>query len=101
MNNALREMTMISHCLRGKRPVFFLDYDGTLSPIVDDPDRAVMSDSMRAAVKRVASRYVTAIVTGRSKEKVFEFVRLSELFYAGSHGFDISGPLQRPIRCQV
>ena len=25
----------------------FLDYDGTLSPIVDDPDRAIMSDAVR------------------------------------------------------
>ena len=24
----------------------FLDYDGTLSPIVDDPDRAFMSDTV-------------------------------------------------------
>ena len=27
----------------GKKIVMFLDYDGTLSPIVDDPDRAFMS----------------------------------------------------------
>lgn len=26
-----------------KKVVMFLDYDGTLSPIVDDPDRAFMS----------------------------------------------------------
>ena len=24
----------------------FLDYDGTLSPVVDDPDRALMSDAI-------------------------------------------------------
>ena len=28
---------------RDKKIVMFLDYDGTLSPIVDDPDRAFMS----------------------------------------------------------
>lgn len=27
----------------------FLDYDGTLSPIVDDPDNAFMSDDVRIA----------------------------------------------------
>jgi len=27
----------------------FLDYDGTLSPIVDDPDNALMSDDVRIA----------------------------------------------------
>lgn len=29
--------------LKRKKIVVFLDYDGTLSPIVDDPDRAFMS----------------------------------------------------------
>lgn len=31
---------------KGKRIIMFLDYDGTLSPIVDDPDRAFMSDAV-------------------------------------------------------
>jgi trehalose 6-phosphate phosphatase len=32
---------------KAKQVVVFLDYDGTLSPIVDDPDRAHMSDDVR------------------------------------------------------
>ena len=31
---------------KGKQIVMFLDYDGTLSPIVEDPDRAVMSEEV-------------------------------------------------------
>lgn len=31
---------------KGKSIVVFLDYDGTLSPIVDDPDLAFMSDEV-------------------------------------------------------
>jgi len=31
---------------RGKQIVMFLDYDGTLSPIVDDPDRAFMTSKV-------------------------------------------------------
>ena len=30
----------------GKQIVMFLDYDGTLSPIVQDPDRAVMTEEV-------------------------------------------------------
>lgn len=30
----------------GKDIVVFLDYDGTLSPIVNNPDRAFMSDEV-------------------------------------------------------
>lgn len=33
----------IIECATDKKIVIFLDYDGTLSPIVDDPDRAFMS----------------------------------------------------------
>ncbi|KAG5100820.1 hypothetical protein JHK82_045872 [Glycine max] len=70
----------------GKQIVVFLDYDGTLSPIVDDPDKAYMSDVMRAAVCEVANCFPTAIVSGRSKDK------LENVYYAGSHGMDISTP---------
>ena len=77
----------------GKLLTVFLDYDGTISPIVKQPDKAFMSDEMRAAVRRVASLYPTAIISGRSREKVYDFVRLPELYYAGSHGLDIVAPV--------
>jgi trehalose 6-phosphate phosphatase len=44
---------------------------------------------MRAAVRNVAKYFPTAIVSGRSRKKVSEFVKLKELYYAGSHGMDI------------
>ncbi|KAI5008055.1 hypothetical protein ZWY2020_009103 [Hordeum vulgare] len=76
----------------GKQIVMFLDYDGTLSPIVKDPDSAVMTEEMRDAVRGVAQHFPTAIVSGRCRDKVFNFVKLEELYYAGSHGMDIKGP---------
>ncbi|EFJ18235.1 hypothetical protein SELMODRAFT_112955 [Selaginella moellendorffii] len=75
-----------------KKVAIFLDYDGTLSPIVENPEQAFMSDEMRAAVKQVALRFPTAIISGRGRDKVKNFVQLSELYYAGSHGMDIMGP---------
>ncbi|KAL2650380.1 hypothetical protein R1flu_018508 [Riccia fluitans] len=78
----------------GKQIAVFLDYDGTLSPIVEDPDRAFMSDLMRATVKEVATLFPTAIISGRGREKVYDFVQLAELYYAGSHGMDIMGPAE-------
>lgn len=47
---------------------------------------------MRMAVRSVAKQFPTAIVSGRCRDKVFEFVKLAELYYAGSHGMDIKGP---------
>ncbi|KAK4411658.1 putative trehalose-phosphate phosphatase H [Sesamum angolense] len=90
--SALDMFEQITNASKGKQIVMFLDYDGTLSPIVDDPDRAFMSDSMRATVRKVARYFPTAIVSGRCRDKVYSFVRLAELYYAGSHGMDIKGP---------
>lgn len=87
--SALTSFKQIVASAQGKKIAVFLDYDGTLSPIVDDPDKAVMSHVMRAAVRNVAKYFPTAIVSGRSRNKVFEFVKLKELYYAGSHGMDI------------
>ena len=70
----------------------FLDYDGTLAPIVPNPDEAWMPASVRAAVERLAERKDVAIVSGRGREKVKDFVKIPGLYYAGSHGFDIAGP---------
>ncbi|KAE8772291.1 putative glycosyl hydrolase [Hordeum vulgare] len=52
-------------------------------------------DGMRAAVRHVASLFPTAIISGRSRDKVFDFVKLTELYYAGSNGMDIMGPIRK------
>ncbi|KAI7752939.1 hypothetical protein M8C21_014279 [Ambrosia artemisiifolia] len=44
--SALDMFGEIMNVSKGKQIVMFLDYDGTLSPIVDDPDRAYMSDAV-------------------------------------------------------
>ncbi|XP_048553146.1 probable trehalose-phosphate phosphatase 5 [Triticum urartu] len=87
--SALTSFDRIIASAHGKKIALFLDYDGTLSPIVNDPEKAFMSPEMRVAVKNVAKFFPTAIVSGRSRDKVFEFVNLKELYYAGSHGMDI------------
>lgn len=92
--SALDKFDKITEAAAGKRIAVFLDYDGTLSPIVEDPECALMSDEMRTAVKEIANLFPTAIITGRSREKVYEFVQLPELYYAGSHGMDIMGPAE-------
>ncbi|XP_026401335.1 probable trehalose-phosphate phosphatase F isoform X2 [Papaver somniferum] len=94
--SALASFERIALHAKDKRIALFLDYDGTLSPIVDNPDRAFMSDAMRLAVKEVAKHFPTAIISGRSRDKVYDFVGLTELYYAGSHGMDIMGPVRSP-----
>ncbi len=74
------------------RPVVFLDYDGTLTPIVSRPEDAILTDSMRDSLKELARHFTVAVVTGRDKEDVERLVGLDGLIYAGSHGYIISGP---------
>ncbi|XP_039064983.1 probable trehalose-phosphate phosphatase J [Hibiscus syriacus] len=90
--SALDMFEQIIDASKGKQIVMFLDYDGTLSPIVADPDRAFMSKKMRKTVRKVAKCFPTAIVSGRCRDKVYNFAKLVELYYAGSHGMDIKGP---------
>ncbi|KAK7351175.1 hypothetical protein VNO77_10429 [Canavalia gladiata] len=90
--SALNVFDQIIYNSKGKKIVVFLDYDGTLSPIVTDPDKAFMTRKMRATLKGIARHFPTAIVTGRCRDKVYNFVKLAELYYAGSHGMDIKGP---------
>ncbi|KAK3010765.1 hypothetical protein RJ639_012879 [Escallonia herrerae] len=67
--SALATFEQITNFAKGKRVALFLDYDGTLSPIVDNPDHAFMSNAMRAAVRAVAKHFPTAIISGRSRDK--------------------------------
>ncbi|RDX65332.1 putative trehalose-phosphate phosphatase G, partial [Mucuna pruriens] len=95
--SALNSFEKIIDLAKNKKIAIFLDYDGTLSPIVDDPDCAFMSESMRTTVRSVAKYFPTAIISGRSRDKVFDLVKLSELYYAGSHGMDIIGPVSETL----
>ncbi len=85
-------LTDLPKILNGKKPAIFLDYDGCLSPIVKDPDKAVLSDEMRETLRRLADVCSVAVVSGRDRADVKKLVQLDNLYYAGSHGFDISGP---------
>lgn len=75
-----------------KKMVFFLDYDGTLTPIVESPELAILSKEMKHTVEDLAKIHTVAIVSGRMREDVQNLVDIKGIFYAGSHGFDIKGP---------
>jgi trehalose-phosphatase len=69
----------------------FLDYDGTLTPIVSHPEKAFLSDSTRQTLRTLATRAQVAILSGRELEDVRKRVGIDGIVYAGSHGFDIAG----------
>jgi alpha,alpha-trehalase len=70
----------------------FLDYDGTLTPIVRRPEEATLSGEMRRLLSELGEQCTVAIVSGRDRRNVEQMVQVDDLVYAGSHGFDIRGP---------
>ncbi len=73
----------------GEEPAVFLDYDGTLTPIVEDPDAADIGDAERAVLVEVATRLPLAVVSGRGLADVKSHVAVAGITYSGSHGFEI------------
>ena len=90
--SALDRLDKIIGPRRGKRFAVFLDYDGTLTPIVDHAEDAWLSHSMRQVLRELAARVPVAILSGRDLDDVRRRVDLDGIVYAGSHGFDIAGP---------
>ena len=89
---ALDYKEQIAAQLQEREVVIFLDYDGTLTPIVARPELAVLSDKMRATIRKLATMCPTAIVSGRAMSNVKNLVQVDELYYAGNHGFEIGSP---------
>ena len=68
----------------------FLDVDGVLAPIVDQPEEAAVPEPTRAELRRLVSRYaLVACVTGRPADVAEEIVGVPELTYVGEHGLEL------------
>ncbi len=90
--SALARREEIADRLGDAGPAVFLDYDGTLTPIVEDPAAAHLPEETRASLERLAEFCPVAVVSGRDLSDLRRFVAVEGLFYAGSHGFDVLDP---------
>lgn len=107
LDNRTPEMHSVDSCLamlrdlsrqdHGRGLALFLDYDGTLTPIVARPADAILAPEGRGLLRRLSSMLPIAIVSGRDVEDVRQLVALDGIDYVGSHGLDIAaldGPRQ-------
>lgn len=90
--DALENLAEIGERLRGRGLAVFLDFDGTLAPIVDRPEHAAIDSAMRDAVTRLARLCPLAVISGRDMHDVRQRVGIDGIHYAGSHGFEIRAP---------
>jgi alpha,alpha-trehalase len=75
-----------------KRLILFLDYDGTITPIVQRPELAILSAEMKGLLRKLAKKHTLAVISGRERQEVERLVGVKGIIYAGNHGMDIAGP---------
>jgi trehalose-phosphatase len=72
----------------------FLDFDGTLAPIVATPKEAQLDRATRETLARISRKdhILTTVISGRELLDLRARVGLPDIVYAGNHGLEISGP---------
>ncbi len=76
----------------GRHPAVFFDFDGTLSDIVEKPDSAHLVEGAADALTSLTTHCPVAILSGRDLADVQQRIGLPGIWYAGSHGFELTGP---------
>ena len=80
--------------IKDRNIVLFLDYDGTLTPIVERPEMANLLPSSRKRLEALSKlkNVKIVIVSGRALKDVKKRVAVPGLTYAGNHGLEVEGP---------
>ncbi len=84
--------TTAGSALRDQRLAVFYDFDGTLSDIVDDPEAARLVPGAAEALRSLTAQCPVAVLSGRDLADVRLRIGLPGIWYAGSHGFELTGP---------
>lgn len=77
-----------------KNLLIFLDFDGTLAPIVATPDKAVLPKLTRKILKKLSENpnVKLAFISGRRLEDIKNKVGIKNAIYSGNHGLQLEGP---------
>jgi trehalose 6-phosphate phosphatase len=88
--DAMQALSLVERA--DEQPAVFFDFDGTLSDIVHDPNGARLTAGAGNALQLLAARCPVAVLSGRDLADVTERVGLPGIWYAGSHGFELTAP---------
>jgi trehalose 6-phosphate phosphatase len=95
--SALERFDDVAEAIGGPPVAVFLDFDGTLSPIVEDPDAAALPKATRGVLEQLADLGTVAIVSGRGLKDLRRRAEVPGVLLVGSHGFEILGPDGRRV----
>lgn len=72
----------------------FLDFDGTLAPIVPTPKRAVLPKAAQRLLTKMSEspNIKLAFISGRRLEDIKSKIKIKNAIYSGNHGFQLEGP---------
>jgi trehalose-phosphatase len=90
--SALESYGQLLGAVDSRQPFVCLDFDGTLSEIVSDPDAATLVDGAAEALATLVARCPVAVVSGRDLADIRTRVGVPGIWYAGSHGFELVAP---------
>lgn len=94
MHYLFARLDEIKKTIKGKVIIIFLDYDGTLTPIVKNPEAAVIAAGKKELLRKLSKNKMckVAVISGRSLADIKNKIGLSNIIYSGNHGLEISGP---------
>ena len=67
-------------------PLLAFDIDGTLAPIVEQPDEARLPDEIQRCLSELAQRSDVAIITGRAVDDARRMLSFEPRYLIGNHG---------------
>ena len=85
----LDDLDSISQILSAGRVGLFTDFDGTLTPLFDDPRNTVLSPVIRDALRELSKKLeLVAVVSGREVRYLRQMIGLKSVTYVGNHGLE-------------
>ena len=85
----LDNLDAFSQIVTAGRVGLFSDFDGTLTPLFDDPRNTVLSPAIRDALREVSKRVeLVSVGSGRDVKYLRETIGLKSVTYVGNHGLE-------------
>lgn len=94
MKNLFKCWDNLKEKLSNKYIMLFLDYDGTLAPIVNMPQQASVSKEAKGLLSKLSKSHncKLSIISGRALKDIKNIMGLKGIIYSGNHGLEIEGP---------
>ncbi|OFW60075.1 MAG: trehalose-phosphatase [Actinobacteria bacterium RBG_16_64_13] len=84
-----------------RKPAFFLDFDGTLAPLVPRPELAELPEVTRELLDLLAHDHLLCLISGRAMADLRSMIGLDNVYYAADHGHYILGPPGSNVETEI